>query len=63
MKDFDVCMGCGDVPTNDLEDCVISIFGSTVETIQEMIDKGYTQDSCGHWYNPSDYIDSYYANW
>ena len=58
MKDIDACKGRGDVPTNDLEDFIRAIFGSTAEDIQEMIDKGYTQDSSVDWYDPSDY-----TNW
>lgn len=64
MTDFDVCIGCGDIPTNDFaEECLVSVFENSVETMQEMIDKGYIQDSCGHWYDPRNYIDSYYADW
>ncbi len=64
MHDFHTCIGCGDIPTNDVaEECNVPIFKDSAEDIQEKIDKGYIQDSCGHWYDPTNYIDCLYADW
>lgn len=64
MSDFAVCIGCGDIPTNDLtEDSARHDSIETVESIQEKNDKGYIKDSCGRWYDPTNYFDSYYADW
>lgn len=64
MSDFSVCIGCGDIPTNDLtEERSMPRFEESAEAIQEKIDKGYIQDSCGHWYDPNSYIGQYYADW
>jgi len=64
MSDFDICIGCGDIPTNELsEECSHMVCQETVEEIQEKIDKGFIKDSCGQWYGPTNYIDSYYADW
>lgn len=64
MSDFDVCIGCGDIPTNDLsEECSSIGYVETEEEIQKKIKKGLIMDSCGHWYDPTNYIDCYYADW
>ena len=64
MSDFSVSMGCGDYPTNDLsEDCSSVGYDETEEEIQEMFAKGFIKDSAGQWYDPTNYIDSYYADW
>jgi hypothetical protein len=64
MSDFNVSMGCGDIPTNDLNnDCISTVVEETAEEIQEKIDKGFVKDSCGQWYDPTSYIDSYYTDW
>ena len=34
----------------------------TEEEIQEKIAKGYIKDSAGQWYDPTNYIDCYYAD-
>lgn len=39
------------------------IFDYSIEALQEKIDKGYVLDSSGHWYDSSNYIDQYYADW
>lgn len=64
MSDFNVSMGCGDIPTNELSDgCSHIAYEETAEDIQEKFDKGLIKDSCGHWYDPTNYIDSYYVDW
>ena len=65
MSDFDICMGCGDVPTNDLSDesSNTPYYEETAEEIQAKIDKGLIMDSTGRWYDPTDYLGSYYADW
>ena len=58
-------MGTGDIPTpTDIDDNGIKI-GATYsqEEIQRMKDKGMIQDSTGHWYDPTNYIDTLYADW
>ena len=64
MTDFNVSLGCGDIPTNELNDSKLGVgYEETEEEIQEYIAKGYIKDSTGHWYNPTNYIDCYYADW
>lgn len=64
MSDFDICIGCGDIPTNELsEECSHMVCQETAEEIQEKIDKGFIKDSCGQWYDPTSYLGSYYADW
>lgn len=64
MSDFSICMGCGDIPTNDLSEGSSSVgYEETEEEIQEMLTKGFIKDSAGQWYDPTNYIDSYYADW
>ena len=65
MSDFNVSMGCGDIPTNELsEKCSHKpYYEETPEEIQEKLDKGLIKDSCGQWYDPTSYVDSYYADW
>jgi hypothetical protein len=63
MSDFDVCIGCGDIPTNELggDTTFESIYSN--EDIQEMIDKGYMQDSTGSWFDPTNAVDCYFIDW
>ena len=64
MSDFDVSMGCGDIPTNDVSDVSsIDYIEETEEEIQEKLARGLIKDSCNRWYDPTNYIDSYYADW
>ena len=36
MSDFDICIGCGDIPTNELsEECSHMVYKETAEEIQE----------------------------
>jgi hypothetical protein len=64
MRDYDICLGCGDIPTNELDDTQTHIgHMETEEEIQEYMTKGYIKDSTGHWYDPTNYIDCYYADW
>ena len=64
MSDFDVSMGCGDIPTNELsEGGPCKPYKETKEEIQEKLKRGLIKDSCGHWYDPTNYIDCYYADW
>jgi hypothetical protein len=64
MSDFSVSMGCGDYPTNDLSEDRPSVgYEETEEEIQEMLAKGFIKDSCNQWYDPTNYIDCYYADW
>ena len=64
MSDFRVCAGTGDIPTNELSEGHSFVgYEETEEEIQEKLDRGLIKDSCNHWYDPTDYIDSYYANW
>ena len=63
MKDFDVCMGTGDIPTPIDNDSPKIVQSTTPEEIREMKKKGYIQDSTGSWFNPNNYIDSYYMDW
>jgi hypothetical protein len=64
MSDFSVSMGCGDYPTNDLSEDRPSVgYEETEEEIQEMLAKGFIKDSTGSWYDPTNYIDCYYADW
>lgn len=65
MKDFDICMGTGDIPTpTNIDDNSIKI-GATYskEEIQRLKDNGMIQDSTGQWYDPNNYIDCLYADW
>lgn len=64
MSDFNVSIGCGDIPTNELsEESSNMAYEETAEEIQEKLDKGFIKDSCGHWYDPTSYLGSYYADW
>lgn len=64
MSDFGICMGCGDIPTNELsEECAVRSFKESEEHVQEMKSKGYAKDSTNHWYDSTNYIDQYYADW
>ena len=64
MSDFDICIGCGDIPTSELsEECSHMVYKETAEEIQEKLDKCFIKDSCGHWYDPTSYLGSYYADW
>lgn len=66
MTDFEICMGTSDVPT-PLEvnhgDVPSHTNLYSQEEIQEKIANGFIQDSNGRWYDPTNYIDSLYANW
>ena len=35
----------------------------TPEEEEGLKSKGYIQDSTGSWFNPNNYIDSYYMDW
>ena len=64
MSDFSVSMGCGDYPTNELSESRPSRgYRETKEEIQEKLAKGLIKDSAGQWYDPTNYIDCYYADW
>ena len=63
MKDFDICMGTGDYPTNELDNPNYESHKETQEEVQKYLDKGYVKDSTGRWYNQKDYIDTLYADW
>ena len=64
MSDFSVSMGCGDYPTNELSENHSSVgYEETEEEIQEKLASGLIKDSCNHWYDPTNYIDCYYADW
>jgi hypothetical protein len=64
MNDFRVCAGTGDIPTNELSEGSLSVgYIETEEEVQEKLARGLIKDSCNHWYDPTDYIDSYYADW
>ena len=66
MKDFDICMGTGDIPTPDYDDdepTYVKPIRYSKQEIQEMINKGLIQDSTGKWYDPNNYIDCLYADW
>jgi hypothetical protein len=64
MSDFSVSMGCGDYPTNELSENRPSRgHRETKEEIQEKLAKGLIKDSAGQWYDPTNYIDCYYADW
>jgi hypothetical protein len=64
MTDFSASLGCGDYPTNELDDTQTNVgYTETEEEIQEKIAKGYIKDSAGQWYDPTNYIDCYYADW
>ena len=64
MSDFSVSMGCGDYPTNDLSESRSSGgYAETEEEVREHLRRGFIKDSCGHWYDPTNYIDCYYADW
>ena len=64
MKDFDICIGCGDIPTpTSIDDNVGEGITYSQEEIQRMKDKGMIQDSTSRWYDTNNYIDSLYADW
>ena len=63
MTDFSVSLGCGDYPTNELDDTQTNVgYTETEEEIQEKIAKGYIKDSAGQSYDPTNYINCYYAD-
>lgn len=66
MKDFDICLGTGDVPSplDDYSDSeYIKPIRYSKQDIEKRIKKGLIQDSTGHWYDPNNYIDCIYADW
>lgn len=62
MKDFDVCIGTGDIPTPDYSDEHINCVEYWIDE-DKMKAKGFIKDSTGKWYDPNNYIDAYYADW
>lgn len=65
MTDFDICLGTGDIPTptDTYDDEIRNKPTYTPEEEEGLKSKGYIQDSTGSWFNPNNYIDSYYMDW
>ena len=66
ITEYYVSCGCGDYPTNELSSETSYKNVRTKEDEkreEEMKAKGYIKDSTGRWYDPKNYIDSYYADW
>ena len=61
MTDFDICAGTGDYPTNELSS--ESKNHKRLKSNNKPPKKGYIMDSTGSWYDPTNYIDCYYADW
>lgn len=67
MKDFDVCMGTGDIPTpeNSTKKSCKTRMSRREEKIEEeeMKRKGYIKDRTGSWFNPDNPVDAYFMDW
>ena len=61
MSDFHISMGTGDYPTNELGS--ESMSHKRTRANRKPPKEGYIMDSIGHWYDPTNYIDCYYADW
>ena len=59
MTDFDVCIGTGDFPTG----AYVTDEPVAVPYDPEPPGEGFIMDSTGKWIDPTDYIDTYYADW
>ena len=52
MSDFEICAGCGDYPTNELNNYRPIIIDEDYE--KHLREIGMQQDSTGCWYDPKD---------
>lgn len=63
--DYGICMGTGDVPSSGVISNKSKSGGwkSTQEEKLQLRQRGLVQDSTGHWYDPNNPIDCYFADW